>query len=520
MEPGYIERRIVTGLIVSTNYIRRVRTFWKPERLESAELRRVAGWCWDYFEKYNKAPDSDIESIFRYHVDLKSIPKAEMDLIERILSRASRDFGRGEQFSAAYLYDQTVEYFRRRELDDHTEKVKDLLDRGRVEEATKLQMSYQPSSFSLSGGVELGSDLSLQMIDEVFSESAQRVLHFPGALGDMLNEHLIRGGFVAFMAPEKRGKTWVLLEVALRALTYDKTNVAFFAAGDMTERQMLRRISVYLTKQSDQEKYAKAHWRAVGDCALNQLDICERKDRNCDFGVYDGLSLKDWQDQLSKLEAVEPLVDLAKRNPNYRPCSSRSCRDRCGTVWLEKEPERPVLSPAKAKKAISEFVARCKRRLKIKAYDTGTLSSAEILSQLDTWEKEDDFVPDLVLVDYADLMTANTSEFRHRQNLIWMGLRGVSLNRDCLVVTVTQSDAESYKLHKLNLSSFSEDKRKYSHVTAMWALNQDPKGREKKLGLLRIGELLVREGESDPQSEVVVMQDLAIGRPFMGSFRR
>ena len=88
------------------------------------------------------------------------------------------------------------------------------------------------------------------------------------------------------------------------------------------------------------------------------------------------------------------------------------------------------------------------------------------------------------------------------------------------MLTATQADAESYKKGTLSLTNFSEDKRKYAHVTAQYGLNQDPYGREKKLGVMRINEIVVREGEFSADNEVYVLQDLTMGRPYLESFRR
>jgi len=83
----------------------------------------------------------------------------------------------------------------------------------------------------------------------------------------------------------------------------------------------------------------------------------------------------------------------------------------------------------------------------------------------------------------------------------------------------TQADAKSYETHTLKLSNFSEDKRKYGHCTAFFGLNQDKNGREKKIGLLRINELIAREGRFDAASTVTVLQSLDQGRPFIGSYK-
>jgi hypothetical protein len=53
----------------------------------------------------------------------------------------------------------------------------------------------------------------------------------------------------------------------------------------------------------------------------------------------------------------------------------------------------------------------------------------------------------------------------------------------------------------------------------MWGLNQDSKGREKDLGIMRINTILAREGAFNSTDVVVVLQDLAGGRPFTESYR-
>ena len=109
------------------------------------------------------------------------------------------------------------------------------------------------------------------------------------------------------------------------------------------------------------------------------------------------------------------------------------------------------------------------------------------------------------------------SSAQRRRSYLESG-RALSQERHALLITATQADAESYKKGRLSLSNFSEDKRKLAHVTAQYGLNQDPQGREKKLGIMRINEIVVREGEFSADNEVYVLQDLAAGRPFLESF--
>lgn len=517
MSGDFIERRIVTGLVISTDYGRRVRGFWRDEFLESPELRRVARWCLDYLEKYERAPEKDIESIYMGALRSEALGRAEAELIEGALSRISDEYERADVFNSGYLFDQTVAYVRERELRMHSDDVADLVERGRTDEAADLAASFVPTSVAASRGLEVGSDDGYARIEAAFAEGARPLVRYPGDLGQMLNSHLVRGGFVAFLAPEKRGKTWVLLDMAFRALR-QKANVAMFQAGDLTESQLLRRVAIHVSRRSDDERYCQPYWRPVGDCVLNQFDACSRADRNCDHGAYSQTELDEFRDDPKKYQSIGALTRAAEQAPEYRPCDSSTCRMRQPAVWVQHQPDRSPLDGQSAARAARRFFERYRRRFRLGTYSSDTLTVAEIESCCNEWERQDDFIPDVIVVDYADLMTAQVSEFRHRQDAIWKGLRGISQKRHALVATATQADADSYRASTLRLSNFSEDKRKYAHVTAFWGLNQSPDGREKDLGIMRINELLVREGAYSMSSEVTVLQDLRAGRPVLESF--
>ena len=101
----FMERRIVTGLIVSTEYIDMIQGFWNVSLLESSELAMIARWCVNYYEKYKKAPDRNIENIYIDNLKTGVLNKTDAAYIEEILHSLSDEFGRGTQFNAAYLYD-------------------------------------------------------------------------------------------------------------------------------------------------------------------------------------------------------------------------------------------------------------------------------------------------------------------------------------------------------------------------------------------------------------------------------
>lgn len=92
-----------------------------------------------------------------------------------------------------------------------------------------------------------------------------------------------------------------------------------------------------------------------------------------------------------------------------------------------------------------------------------------------------------------------------------MSLRRMSTDLHCLVVTATQTNAASYKEETLKMSSFSEDKRKLSHVTGAVGLNTTDD--EKRQGLMRWNWIVRREDSFDPGIHCHVAGCLAIANP-------
>jgi len=254
-------------------------------------------------------------------------------------------------------------------------------------------------------------------------------------------------------------------------------------------------------------------YQPVKDCAFNQLDTCDKEVRECDFGIFEGRDIKE----LRKLVSLGELKKLRKKNPDYVTC--RNCDQYKGAVWIEEVDVGDPLTVDEAKISVNDFFIKYKRRFKLSSHANDTLSVKEIKALLGVWEREDGFVPDMIAIDYADLLVPEAkTEFRHQQDNIWKGLRNLSQEKHCLVVTATQADARSYDQDLLRLSNFSEDKRKNAHVTAMYGLNQDTKDREKRLGITRINEIVIREGDFSNNNIVYVLQNLKRGRPFLGSF--
>jgi hypothetical protein len=510
-----IERKILIALITQTEFLRQLKGEWDSQYLESATAQIMANWCWEYFDKYWKAPGRDIENIYIKKLRKGLAKDLAKEIEEDILPGLSEEY-ENEGINISFILEETRNYFKERQIALHVERLTFLLSKNKIEEAQSELEKFRVVTDIEKDELDLSKPEVLTKIDSAFDVTYQNVIKFPGALGDFLNEQLVRGGLVGLLAPEKRGKTYLLLELMMRAYK-QKRKVAFFQAGDMTENQQLIRICIYLARKSNLEKYCGVQYVPIQDCIKNQTNNCNKKVRECNFGIFEDRDENKIRKEITKQE----LVQAYKDNPDYKPCYNCSewNRQRWGTVWLKEVEIKTPLGAKDAKKYIKKFFIDTKRSIKISTHVNGTLTISKIRTILQKWKTVDNFTPDVILIDYGDLLETDTKmEERQKQNQIWKGLRALSQEDDCLVIVPTQADAASYSKNRLELENFSEDKRKYAHVTAMYGLNQDPAGREKELGIMRINRIVVREGDFHPSQEVTVLQKLQIGRPYLGSF--
>lgn len=514
-----VERKMIIGLIASTDYFRLIRQDIKPDLITTPVAKLLAQWCCQYFDRYNKAPGRDIAEIYTRKVQAGRVSADVAEEIEEdILPELSEEW---EEYgiNVESLVDSTKLYFREAALFRIKEDLEVLLEKGDVELAESIVAGYKGVADTKHVLVLNNKEQLREATKKAFAEASEPILKYPGALGEFWNSSMVRGGFVAFLAPEKRGKTALMIDAAIRGVR-QKRNVVVFQAGDMTEEQQLRRIAIYLSKNSDKEKYTGDLLIPVKDCYFNQIDDCNHALRECDFGAFSDMkwhSVKQARQETNAEEIMERLKD----EPDYKPCHNclKYSKNAWGMPYLKKHKVKDALTVDDALSVLEDYFCTNNRQLRISTHANGSLSVEEMKALLNTWEQQDGWVADIIIVDYADLLTTKgNQEERHKQNNIWKALRGLNQETNTLLITATQSDAAAYEQDTLRLKNFSEDKRKYAHVTAFYGLNQDSKGREKALGVLRINELLLREDGFDANRQVTVLQAMAIGRPILTSY--
>lgn len=124
------------------------------------------------------------------------------------------------------------------------------------------------------------------------------------------------------------------------------------------------------------------------------------------------------------------------------------------------------------------------------------------------------FYPDVIIIDYADIMApSDKSEYRQQIDGIWKRLRALAQKRKAVVVTASQTNRGAIS-REVEAEDVAEDVRKIAHVTSMVAISKTKYCKQNKLAIF--SQMAIREGEPEMR-KVVATQNLALGRPILES---
>ncbi len=251
-----IEKQLLTGMIVSDGFLKRIVPVYVPEFVDIEAVRLVAGWAIDYHTKYGKAPGAMIQDIFKDRA--RALKEADAEWISGMLAGLSGEYER-LGFNEQYLFDNVIGYFRRQKLEKSARKVLELLDRDRLEDAEDIWLN--------SMRIEAADDLGFDPFNEEQAKrlfEADKELRVKTTLGigslDRMTRELKGGWFIVVMGPMKRGKTSFLAYAAIHS----------WLTGLNT---------VFISLESGDEDTARRFWMNLGS-------LTEEKDNLLEFPSF------------------------------------------------------------------------------------------------------------------------------------------------------------------------------------------------------------------------------------------
>ncbi|MFH1506331.1 MAG: hypothetical protein ABIE94_05090, partial [archaeon] len=132
---------------------------------------------------------------------------------------------------------------------------------------------------------------------------------------------------------------------------------------------------------------------------------------------------------------------------------------------------------------------------------------------------EDDFIPDIVVVDYADILKPSSYASKEKRleviDDIWKNLARLAGEKHCIVITGSQGNRGSLNKDQMEEGDVAEWIGKLAHVDVFVTLNQN--STEKKMGMVRMSVLEHRHKDFNPDQNVIVLQKLDAGQPLLDS---
>lgn len=256
-----------------------------------------------------------------------------------------------------------------------------------------------------------------------------------------------------FMAPPNRGKSWFLIHTAKAAAVQGKK--VLVVTLEMSEEKYLTRLAQSIFSVSRRESYVTV---------TNILS---------DNNSFEGF-------------------DFEKIN-------------------------RPVIGDYGIMKTISNKLAKVGPRLNItvKQFPTGRLSMKGLEAYLDQLERWNNYIPDIIIIDYADLMTIDANNLRVSTGNVYKDLRGIAVERNLAVVTASQSNRSGEDATVLTMKHLAEDYSKAATADIVLTYNQTAK--EHSLNLARLH--VAKNRDEEAGNTILISQQYPIGQFFLsGSF--
>ncbi len=136
---------------------------------------------------------------------------------------------------------------------------------------------------------------------------------------------------------------------------------------------------------------------------------------------------------------------------------------------------------------------KAKPRLLIKEFPTFSLTIAQLNAYLDMLDRKFNFRPDVLIIDYPDLMAIKSTEKRIEIGNHFAALRGICQRRKMAGITVTQVNRKGADATLVTATHVAEDWSKIATCDNILTFNRTK--HEKRLGLARVLVAAARDAE-------------------------
>ena len=376
------------------------------------------------------------------------------DIYKKILSNL---YDNSNSINVDYVLNELERFIKVQTLKKSTKKVMELLQYGKVEEAEDVLSN---SKKSLVTTFDPGIIFNVNN-EEIFNsiDTFEEDLIYTGIETLDTLEHVpTKKELYTFVAPPSRGKSWFLIHIAKFALLQRKK--ILHVTLEMGEKRLIQRYFQSLFSLSSK----------ISD--LQEYNAVFETEKNGEL----------YRINFSKVPKVKTLRDE-------------------GIIPYLKERMEKTLRPT--------------TNLVIKEFPTGSLSINGLTRYLDNLETYHNFIPDIILVDYLDLMDIDPERLRIDLGRTCVELRGIAVTRNIPVVTVAQTNRTAEGQVLITRKNLAEDFSKVKTSDVLIIYNQTAE--EKARGLAR---LYIDKGRNGRDGDVILIsQNYSIGQFALSSVK-
>lgn len=487
-----LELRIAYLMCNNDMFLDEIMPHYQKGMLDNKYHTIVVALCTSYYKKYNKAPKDQLHSYFDNALALNKINNENAAQVRVVLESFKNQ---PPVTDIDFEIDEAFNLIKSKTIKMVTSEADALRQEGKIEEAKKLLTTVESIDRDKVSGNDVYS-LNDDGFNTILNSVDDQIVTLDGELGRLMNNTLVRNGFVTFIGKNKSGKSWWTDYICRMARNQGK-KVILFTAGDMSYNQKAKRILQADAKTSTVEAYLDKQRVPCLDCESNQRAQCFDRDG-------DGTLVDEWNN-------VVPHFD---KDGVYKPCTKcKGQNDKYKEAVSFFKVTNPLLTVDLAKKLQEAWKNKNNGGvLHIEHAPSGSLTCAERRNRIKRickkygWEH-----PDLIATDYADILAYEKKDERESTHYIWQSLRADADIFNCLSLTSTQANASSFDFEDLTLKSFNADRRKWDEVSAAFAINQTPD--ERKESIWRIACLIKREHPFDEAHQALCYGCLAMGTP-------
>lgn len=407
-------------------------------------FREIARRIYEYVDRYKRAPKDHIADLMADKLDSKK--GSESTLYTDILT-SIRD--QREMVNAEYAMSQLGLYIKRQSLRSVAIDLAKALQRDTDESLEEAERLIKTATVQAATVFDPGLRLSDK--DRVLEFLDQGTSCFPTGIPEFDKRGFgpTRKELWLYIAAAKRGKTWMLIQLAKMAIVH-------------------RLRVVHITLEMSEDRSAQRYMQAL-------FAMSKRPDK--------AIVTKFERDQLGRLtgfDEAEVYPKLSLGDPDIRE---------------------------KLEQKIDQFGSRLLSNIFVKQFPTGSLTVRQLEGYLDSLNSSECFVPDLLIVDYPDLMKLDKDNYRLAIDAVYKDLRGIAVERNLALAVVSQGNRLSEKAKNVGSGHVAEAWSKIAHADCIITYNQTES--ERSMGLAR---LYVAGGRNDEDKiTLCISQNYALG---------